>query len=203
MGLVFTRHRRHAGGWAEERRSKRHLARAWLCENRSRANWVPWGPISQNVDLRRSLAVRRHLGFFEHHVTTQHWVVLLELQLALLLLLVLGGVVGESGSFARNQPDIVAHSGRAGTTVRWGVQASFAGLRRCLALLWRDFVARCALVPPQRRPCPDTKRATARVASDANSRCVAAPAPSRAQGTVLEAAEVDSGRLRRITGRGS
>lgn len=74
-------------------------------------------PFANKFDGMSLLAVRGHLGFFEHHVASKNGIVLLQLQLALLLLLVLRGVVGESGSFARNQPDIVAHSGRAGTTV--------------------------------------------------------------------------------------
>lgn len=69
-----------------------------------------------------SLAVRRHLGFFENHVTTEHGVVLLQFELALLLLLVLGGVVSETSSFTRNQSNVVTHSGGAGITVLPGVQ---------------------------------------------------------------------------------
>jgi hypothetical protein len=73
-------------------------------------------------EVRCSLAVRRHLGFFEYHVTSKHGIVLLQFELTLLLLLVLGRVVSETRSFTRDQSDIVTHSGAAGITVLLGAQ---------------------------------------------------------------------------------
>jgi hypothetical protein len=56
--------------------------------------------------------VRRHLHFFEDDVLTHNGVVLLELKLALLQALVLGGVVGEAGAGARNESNVVSHGTR-------------------------------------------------------------------------------------------
>jgi hypothetical protein len=76
-------------------------------------------------ETKPSLAVSGHFRFFEYHVTSKHWVVLLQFELALLLLLVLGRVVSETSSFTRNQSDIVTHSGRAGIIVPPGAQPVF------------------------------------------------------------------------------
>jgi hypothetical protein len=57
----------------------------------------------------RLLGVGRHLGFFEDHVLPDDWIVLLQLEFALLSPLVLRRVVGKAGARGGHKSNVVTH----------------------------------------------------------------------------------------------